>query len=787
MPEYLSAFEMTLTLLAFAGLSLAAFISLLYFRQILQMKRVQKQLNQENSKLLSELAQVNGLLNSETHVRLVFDESLAVPQVQGAVAVLFPDVLPARLPTFSAWLPPQEALAIDNALAHLRQTGQGFKLELVSLSGKVYEAQGQAIGAQAIICLRLIEGMREEARLQEQRLNAACLALTSYETLFHLIPFPLWLRNDAGKLTLVNYAFAQAVEAPDSATAQLRGSELLDLTARNTIKAAIQNHQPYQDTLRAIAAGQRRLYEVREAPLNEGSAGFALDVTQNEALKKERSAEMEAQRRIFDRLGVALAIFDAQRQLIFYNHACQVLWDLPASLLDDQPKEGDIFDMLRDKGRLPEHPNYREWKRAFLELKANKEQEPREENWYMPDRSSLKITQAVNEMGGFTYLFEDVTQRHEMERKHSALTLLQRETIENLSEAVAVYSSDGRLSLSNEAFAQFWKIDEAQRETRPHIEELNRHAQHLFKDMYPLEMLQGVVTGLQNSRESYATQIERLDGTIIALTASPMPDGGTLTTARDATSEVNAKRLLMERNMALQAANALKSAFVQNVSYEMRSPLTNIIGFTQMLEEGILGEIPPTQKEYLSFILRSSQQLENVIDSILDFAALETGALALTLRPFEIKAAMLAAIDGVRGKRAQDNIKIIVETSLKLGKMQGDERRIKQVFTALLSNAIGFSSSNGKILFRAERLNAGLRFTIKDDGPGISDAQRGQIFEAFTSFSAGTGHRGMGLGLSLAKSLVELHGGLLAIANGEEQGTIVTLTFPLTEALNHVA
>ena len=262
----------------------------------------------------------------------------------------------------------------------------------------------------------------------------------------------------------------------------------------------------------------------------------------------------------------------------------------------------------------------------------------------------------------------------------------------------------------------------------------------------------------------------------------PLPDGATLVTFQDITDSVNVERALRERNEALEDADKIKIDFVHHVSYELRSPLTNIIGFAHFLGDTATGPMNDKQREYLSYITTSTNALLAIINNILDLATIDAGAMTLNLGPVDIRAAMEGAAEGVQDRLAQSGIKLSIRAAPDIGAFQADERRVRQALFNLLANAIGFSPPNGTVTLAVQRLQDKVVFMVTDQGPGIPSDMKDKVFDWFETNSLGSRHRGTGLGLSLVRSFVELHGGTVSIDSAVGRGTTVTCIFP-TEAI----
>ncbi len=402
-------------------------------------------------------------------------------------------------------------------------------------------------------------------------------------------------------------------------------------------------------------------------------------------------------------------------------------------------------------------------------------------------RPDLARRHQPNPDGGVTYLFDDVTERFHLETRFNAVLRVQGETLAALKEGVAVFGMDGRLTLFNPAFAQLWSLSETDLANRPHMEAFIRQASRLLPDAGVWNEVRGAVTGLDYARKSLAMRMERRDGTVLDCAAAPLPDGATLLTFGDVTASVNVERALKERNEALMKAGELRESFVHHVSYELRSPLTNVIGFTQLLAAGTVGPLNERQKDYAGHILRSSAALMAIIDDILDLATIDTGEIELTLGEVDIRETIAAAVEGVQDRIAEAELKLVIDVPASIGSMIADAKRVRQVLFNLLSNAVGFSHKGQTITVAAERSGSEIVFRVRDHGRGIPAEMINRVFDASRATPRARRTAGSGLGLSIVRSFVELHGGKVAIESTPGAGTLVTCTFPANGISDRVA
>ncbi len=765
-----AALTLTVGLLTFAVL---AVLVLLRTRRLAD--RLEAGARDDAAALHAEIDRLRALLLAEPQVLVEWAAAGDVPDILGDAALLVGGGVPERVLAFGSWLEPSAAQRMEEAVETLRDEGRGFAMTLTSLSGRPVEAEGRAVGGRAVLRLRDVSGIARELRELAASHDRLMGDVATMRAALDALPAPVWARDADGRLIFVNAAYAGAVEAEDATDAVTRELELLDSDARAELVKARADGKRYAGRLAAIVAGQRRIFDVVNAPSGTGSAGMAIDRTEVAAMRAELGRRIEAHRRVLDQLATGVAIFDVDRKLTFYNAAFRSLFELDAGLLDQTPTDSAVLDRLRSAHKLPEEQDFRQWKQQLYE--AYRATEPKEHMWHLPDGRTLRVVTTPNPEGGVTYLYDDVTERLDLHRRYDALIKVQSETLDHLAEAVAVFGSDGRVRLHNPAFQRMWKLTPEALDQHPHVEQVTAWCQALHDDGAAWRSLRAAVTAIEG-REPTAASIKRRDGATINMTTMPLPDGATLVTFQDVSDTVNVERALRERNEALETADRIKIDFVHHVSYELRSPLTNIIGFAHFLGDPAFGPLNDKQREYLGYITASTNALLALINNILDLATIDAGAMTLNLSEVEISAAMQAAIEGVQDRIKKDNLTLEIRAAPTIGSFTADERRLRQILFNLLSNAVGFSPPGETVTLQAERRPDAVAFTVIDHGPGIPPEAKDRVFEWFETDSMGSQHRGTGLGLSLVRSFVQLHGGTVTIDSEVGRGTTVTCVFP---------
>jgi signal transduction histidine kinase len=715
-------------------------------------------------------------LNTERQVFVVWAGEGESPTVEGDPGFLGIATSSNRLLAFGAWLPPDRATAIEGAIDRLRSRGEGFDLAMQANGGQFVEAQGRAVAGQAVLRLRETTGDRLELQKASESLRTVSDEAETLRSLLEAAPGPAWRRDKLARLVWVNSSYAYCVEARDPKDAAARGLELLDRVDRERCTVTLRERGLFHERVNVVAAGQRRPFDIISVEGAVGGAGMARDMGDVEALEAALERQAKAHALLIDRLPTAVAVFDAAKRLASWNSAYRDMWQLEDTYLRNAPTEGEILDKLRSERRLPEQGDYRAWKNQILS--AYQSVETREDWWYPADGRALRVVSSPNPQGGVTYLFDDVTERVQLASRFEAQTRVQGETLDTLREGVAVFGPDGKLKLHNLAFLTMWKLSPALPKANPHIDAIIDLCRTLAPDPKVWEALRAVVTGLSDQRKALERRLPRSDGSQYDIAAAPLPDGATLVTFTDVTDKVAAERALRERNEALERAANLRDDFVHLVSYELRSPLTNIIGFSQLLRDQTVGPLNDRQLDYAGHISRSSAALLAIVTDILDLATIDKGAIDLELGAVDVRETMAAAAEGVQDRLAEAGIRLEIAAAPDIGAFVGDKKRVRQVLFNLLSNAIGFSSSGQTVRLKAERKPGEVVFTVSDEGRGIPEELKDRVFDRFESHTAGARHRGLGLGLSIVRSFVELHGGRVWLDSAPGRGTTVTCTFP---------
>nr|WP_321359715.1 ATP-binding protein [uncultured Hyphomonas sp.] len=662
-------------------------------------------------------------------------------------------------------------------LRELRESGQAFSLTIIGPSGRFLEADGRTAGARAVVWVSdaTIKGLEESSargKLEEAR-QVIARDPTAFLDMLGKAPFPSWRMSGMGKLQWVNPAYIDAVDGTNLDRV-LDRQLMLDQATADQARKTISEGIDIDETRHITINGARRAMRILTFPLSGGAGAMALDVTAQEDAREELNRHVRAHDETLNHVADAVAIFGADRKLTFYNKAFRDMWDLDESFLLDRPSHGQLLDRLRERRKLPARANYAEWRAEelsyYLDIDGVKE-----DTWSLPDERTLSVTRQRHPMGGLLLLFKDITGELELQTQFNAIVKTQGSTLDNLHEAVAVFGADGRMKLHNYAFERLWSLSEDMLKDHPDYDDVVEECIPLFHDTEIWAAMKSHITDPSaKARQSTTGEMRRSDGSILTYLTHPLPDGNTLIAFADVTATRRVESALRERAEAFEAADRLKTEFVRNVSYQLRSPLTVIFGYAELLETQRNGDLTERQKDYVSAILSASDHLSKLIENILDLAMIEAGRMDLDLEDVDLGSVIEESIEMVVSKAEDTQIAVRSDITGDLGMIRADERRIRQILFNLVSNSLRFTESGGEIVISAQRMGDMVTFSVRDNGRGLEADKRATSFDSFVSGD----QRGAGLGLALVKHFVDLHGGTVGMKPVEGGGLEVTCWLP---------
>jgi signal transduction histidine kinase len=657
----------------------------------------------------------------------------------------------------------------------------------VAVTGRILDVRGAPAPAPepaGTLVLWLFDTSAAESERSKlsQRLSQTEAALDALTRLIEAAPFPMWYRGPDLNLGLVNSAFVDAVEGRNAADVIARSAELVGDTeeAKATALAAIESGRPTARKQAAIVRGERRMLEIVNVPLPTGAvAGFALDVQQLEDARAELARQVQSQRDLVDRMTAGAAQFDSDRALSFFNRPFAAMAQLDPEWLNEKPEFDRVLERMREQNRVPETRDFPTWKSERRDWFTSPD-EVIEEDWLLPGGDHWRVVAQPLPDGGLRLFLEDRTEQARLASARDTLLRVRSATLDNLFEAIGVFSSDGRLYLWNRRFSQAWDLDEQWLSEHPRVDEMVPALARKLVNPAAAAQIREMVRKTTNERETSNGRITLTDGRHFEFAAVPLPDGNALFTLVDVTDSTRIESALRERATALEQADRVKTDFVANMSYELRTPLTSIGGFAEMLAEGYAGALTPAASDYVKAILESVGRLSKLIDDVLDLTQGDSVGIVLERERVDLAGLCKSAIEKFAGRARERGQKLQVDISPSTGTVIGDARRLRESIEHVLENAAAYTDRGGKIALKAWGEEDEVFVQISDNGPGIAKKDQPRVFNRFDRVTGDPtrGEAALGLGLPVSRQFIEAHGGKVELVSAKRKGTTVTMTIP---------
>jgi signal transduction histidine kinase len=686
---------------------------------------------------------------------------------------------------FGLWLKSHSASELEKAIERLRDEAQSFDMVVETNRDEILEAQGRVSGGRAFVRFVALNNLRAElAELKIER-DRLMSSISAFETMLDAIDMPAWRRDPAGRLTWVNQAYGEAAEAKTPAQAIDEGREILTTLARERIRATATPESPFHEKISTVVRGNRTFFDVVDVKVTNGSAGMAVDISDIEAVRAELERTLKSHAETLDHLATPVAIFDGNRRLQFYNQAFVSLWELDIAFLESKPDNSELLERLRAANKLPDQLNWKSWKENALSV--YRALDTQSDLWHLPNGQTLRVFATAHPQGGATWVFENLTEQVDLEMRYNTLVKVQGETIDHLSEGVAVFGADGRMRLSNPAFRALWGITEAEAKPGTHIRAIGEACAQYYDQPDGWQTFAELITSFDDERRSSQGTLELYSRLVLDYAVIPLPNAQTMLTFVNKTDSVRAERALTEKNEALRKADELKNDFVKHVSYELRSPLTNIIGFTDLLRTPGVGPLTDRQAEYIDHISTSSSVLLTLVNDILDLATVDAGIMRLNYAEIDLGDLLDDVSMQIADRLQESGVALEITAPARLGTIIADPQRLKQILLKLLANAANFSPEGSSISLECHREGTDFVFSVSDRGPGISPDMIATVFDRFATGAKSGKRGGAGLGLSIVDSFVSLHNGHVTIDSQPGQGTTVICRIPSVDVSNAVA
>lgn len=596
-----------------------------------------------------------------------------------------------------------------------------------------------------------IDALEAESNSTKKQLNQTTLVLNQ-------VDIPIWIRNSQGEIIFVNPAYKKIVELP------LEEENIPELNNKIKNIVAKKPKDSWCERQQVIIQGKRKIYTVCETFIERDqiSIGHAIDESEKEQIQKDLKKYITSLASLLESSSNAVAIFGADRKLKFFNNSFVKLWNFDEKELSSGPSYEDLLDELKEKRLFPEELDFKSFKKERLNF-FTELINPQNDFLFLPDGRAIRVVIVQHALGGLIFSYEDMTDRFALESSYQTLNAVQQKTINNLSDGIIVFSENGKTAIYNPQISSLWGITNFRKDYH-YTKFLDILKGKMHSDKYEIFYRQFMRSF--NERETSNAIVDTRNRKIFDILFMPLPDGATLVSCKDITDSALLERNLREKNAVLEQVDKLKTEFLHNISYELRSPLTSIIGFSDILRKGFYGKLNERQINCIKAIGQSSDSLLSIINDVLELASIEAGYITLNKKLLNISEIAHNSFLKPKGHFMLDNTKHIA--------LSGDKEKIEQAFEKLRDFLVEFSHPSIIVSINQEKNNVSISFAkilFKDD----------QLFNVVKAKLASksiemTAKSSIYTGLTVAKTTIELHKGRLYIT---KQGNHANLNIKL--------
>ncbi len=509
-------------------------------------------------------------------------------------------------------------------------------------------------------------------------------------------------------------------------------------------------------------------------------AGSTGDITEQKELEEALRVSEERYVLAMEAVNEAVYDWDIAANTIFYAPR---LYELVGLAAEDLKTPEDWFDRIHPD----DQPVYMEatvahFKGESERLRVEYRYRHADGAWHWARQRGLALRDARGRAYRLAGSTGDITEEKKLQAALEEAQTKLSEAIEAISEGFALFDSDDRLVICNNRFRDFY----------PDVADTLQPGTP-FEDILRAGIERGVLTDAADRTEDWlaerlarhrdpgaAHESQLNEGRWLRISERKTHDGGIVGIYTDVTERKGAEADLQAAKEEAERANRAKSQFLANMSHELRTPMNAILGYTELIQDSIYGEVPEKVRDVVGRIEHNGRHLLNQINDVLDLSKIEAGELKISLTDYSMQDIVNGVISNVGSLAAEKNLALnaVVPSDLPTG--LADSRRISQVLLNLVGNAIKFTDE-GEVSVRVSASDGEFQVAVADTGIGISEADQAEILNEFyqADSSSTRAHGGTGLGLAIAKRMVELHGGRLWIESALGEGSTFSFSLPI--------
>ncbi|MET0154639.1 MAG: PAS domain-containing sensor histidine kinase [Rickettsiales bacterium] len=599
------------------------------------------------------------------------------------------------------------------------------------------------------------------------------------------IPVPIWQRDGDFHVRYCNLAYSRYVDEDDKHRAI---PEIAPVLTKDVVEA-VRSERPFDKEHYLVEGGERKLLHIYEIPVHQGGAsvGYAVDVSDTQYLRKQIEAHVSAHEDLLESSSSAMAIYGKDTRLMHYNQAFVRMFGLSVEFLDSAPAYSEVLEKLRGLRRLPEQKDFAAFRKEQVGLFNRNLKEPANEFFHLPDGRSLRVIVISHALGGLLFVYEDLTDSLRIQSSYNKLAAVQKATLDYLKEGILLIGSDGRVTLFNPRFQEIFPGTDAFLAERPHVRELLEKTRNSYENVGSWAVFRDGFIEKSTGR-NHASLMQEIDGRIYNVSFIPLPDGQVLASFLEVTAAAMTERMLHERNKALEEADKLKNDFLSTISYDLRTPLTSIIGFSDALKEEYFGGLAPGQRGYVRDIYGAANQLLAMINNIIDVARIRAGKFELQCSSFKTSHLIASVMRMADGVAKEKGVRLAQLSTLpRRAEMFADISRLEQLLFYVTHRAVvgcGFGGAELTLCADLHRKDGrdGVEFSVRmasqDGGADVRSVREFIYGSPSGERIAVRGADKNEFGAFLVRDIVERHGGLLHSADALRDDRVFACIVP---------
>ena len=609
--------------------------------------------------------------------------------------------------------------------------------------------------------------------------SASKIDASELDKILDFLPVYIWQKNRNLQVTYCNEAYAKALEASKDYVIA-NNVKLISASRRGVyVDQSLYSTKPKKNTEHVVINGSRRLLSIEETPFTKDgkSTGVAIDITDKEEIETNFRNYQKHTEEVFNNISVPVAIFDANTILVFANQAIIRMFSVAEVDIYKNYKFADIMNYLLTRGSIIASEDILKYKAKAKEL-FQEVIEPHCTTIHLTNGNVLSVTITPNHSGGLVFVFEDITDKVQLERKVNSVSSIYRKTLDAFSEGAIILESDSKIKIANKVALDLWRREKIE----AYIGDFFQNSSQLLTADSKIQLMDTSLLAMISERVAFSKQLQFLSGETIRCEYMPLPDGLGIMRFVNISDTVNLTKTIEEKKVITEQIDRLKSNLISNISHEMHASIQTIAGFADILCNKYFGELSGQQMEYCYGISNAIKNLSDTIDAVIELANMEAGQMKLSYADARLLKIIQTAISLVNDVAKKQNISISTNFEDPEFDVYLDEKSITKALFYLINHSMQELSSGNKIniLVTINNDQGDFEIAIKDDGTLLPADELENIQQGLADNSKYNYlEHSLDFGLALANNIVKLHKGALDVQSDEASGNVVICKLPI--------